>query len=524
MLKKIIFPITLLIIYLLVLRIALITPMHSDDYAYYNMGIGLEAHVKHYFGWSGRVVADYISSTILSIDNHYIISIINSFGTVLLIANIVLLPKSALKINNISNYFLSALSLLIFMLYWISNPNLGQVMFWIVGSANYLWTTLIIIYFLRKTLEYLHDENINTAKYLYIFVLGVAAGITNENTSLTLVSMLIITIIYRKITNGKVDLLLKVALIASFIGMVILIAAPGNYVRASYSVFVAWKEAPILYKMYIFVHTSLQSVFASMWIAVLFLIISLIFISFTEINNKYKPYILLFFIALVVSNCVMIATPYYEPRSMNGPFVFMLCIISFVIYSIDLGKKVFMPLSLLSLVLFFIPSYLAISTAYAKTFEQSKIREKIIEDGKKNGISEITIPKYYFRGLMRNGDKFDTYHSGSMAQYYGVKKINAIDSNFDYSTIYECDNKEKILTIYGMCAYSYFDSITNKSMLVVDTTRLDLDKKLMFVYLNDGRLYKINIQKNTSVIGGKKYTSDSRNNISIDNVKDIKFY
>ena len=55
----------LVTIFVLVFVITFLTPMHSDDYAYYNLGFSLEGHLAHYINWSGRILADFISAGIL---------------------------------------------------------------------------------------------------------------------------------------------------------------------------------------------------------------------------------------------------------------------------------------------------------------------------------------------------------------------------------------------------------------------------------------------------------------------------
>ena len=58
--------------------IEFITPYHSDDYAYSQMAFDFNSHLGQYLNWSGRVVADYLSPFILSLNSHFFISIILS--------------------------------------------------------------------------------------------------------------------------------------------------------------------------------------------------------------------------------------------------------------------------------------------------------------------------------------------------------------------------------------------------------------------------------------------------------------
>ena len=146
-----------LLMYVLTLGIALHTPMHSDDYAYALKGISLESHINHYFTWSGRVIADYISGFILFIDNHYIRAAINSLAPVLLTFCLTKIGYTTTNKQSSSGFIV--VSIIIFLTYWISNTNIGQTTFWLVGSANYLWTNVILcLFLLSKFKDYLNKK------------------------------------------------------------------------------------------------------------------------------------------------------------------------------------------------------------------------------------------------------------------------------------------------------------------------------------------------------------------------------
>ena len=114
--------------------------MHSDDFAYSLRGIGFNSIIEHYRGWSGRLVSDFISTFLLTILPKSIYGLINSLALTGLIYFICLIPVCASG----KRQGLAVCIVIVFFLYFVANPSLGQTSFWIVGSANYLWTNLFI--------------------------------------------------------------------------------------------------------------------------------------------------------------------------------------------------------------------------------------------------------------------------------------------------------------------------------------------------------------------------------------------
>lgn len=129
-------------------------PMHSDDYSYLLLGTDLDAHIHHYLAWSGRFVADYVSGFLLGQLNYYVYTFLNSLALTTLLYTITLIPSIIDKTYKFNSFRF----LCIAMMYWIANPNLGETSFWIVGSANYLWTNMFISIFLAYYFHILNKE------------------------------------------------------------------------------------------------------------------------------------------------------------------------------------------------------------------------------------------------------------------------------------------------------------------------------------------------------------------------------
>lgn len=528
-----IFLFVMIIIYSLISVIALYTPMHSDDFPYSLIGLNPIHHVNHYLTWSGRVTADYASTIILSFNNHTIAALLNSLGSALLIYNIAMLPTATKKEVDYRRVTVNAI--IIFLVYWVSNPNLGQVMFWIVGSANYMWTSLFIVLFIRKAIEYRENNHNKYSSLFIISILGIVAGWSNENTCLTLVLCMLSISAYYRCVHGKVGRSLIFASASSIIGASAMLLAPGNFARAAGKSLEAWRETSLLQKIFKHLYVTMPDVFSHIWVAITLFMLACIsmLVSKRFDCNKSNSLAFMFFMAFLCANLVMVASPAYPPRAMNGQFIFLLCSFSIVLYNIGMVYFLTSTASIAVTLFMFAPSYVSMYLAYKQTTLQSQFRSQLIREAKSDGLREISIPAFYFLGLMKDGDKFDTYNSPYMAAFYGMKKIDAYDAPFDYSVLLNKYNYFLNVDISGNIAkgvYSYDDKFRNESVYV-----LEFSKSANVPYSNDFMLFikpiieGAVISKGTSLpmrtvdIGGRHFTYVRVKNINYDKVEGISF-
>ncbi len=176
--SRLFFCATAVVLILLVFRIQYLTPMISDDFSFYLKGFSWDAIRGHYMGWGGRFFADTSSSVVLAIGNHYVIAMINALALIALSWIIACFP-SALADGRLKPR--ADVFLLVFVLYWIANPALGQTSFWVVGSAHYLWTNVLHFGFLLAFICQIRHDAAGWFRVLLFGVFAVLAGGSNEN-------------------------------------------------------------------------------------------------------------------------------------------------------------------------------------------------------------------------------------------------------------------------------------------------------------------------------------------------------
>ncbi len=422
-----------ILIYLLILVPSLYTPFQSDDYSYFLQGIDLKKRWAHYMGWSGRLITDFTSSSLLTLFPRWLYQSINAFIFLLLIVFISLIPVSLDTEDKKSKASIFILWV-IFFAYWIANPNLGQTSFWLVGSANYLWTIMWASAYILFLFLVIKKENIAVKDYIFIAILGFLAGCSNENTGVSVVLLSAVVFFIEK--NKKISLL---GLITSLLGTIVLIAAPGNAVRQKY--FVNWYERSTFQQLYIHIYERMPNAITQyLHIYLLLIVALLLLLSLVERFNKKKLfYALVFFMLSLFSNIVLAKSPYIGGRNLNTGLFFLLPALAIVLYElITQNKKVVYwanGIIVFYCLLFFVPSYALFSNMMRHAYHQQEVREELIYSAKSAGENSVEIPDWYFTKLLKNSDKFDTYRSGAMPGYYGIGSIKWLPINFNYAAL-----------------------------------------------------------------------------------------
>jgi hypothetical protein len=113
-------------------------------------------------------------------------------------------------------------------------PAWGQDFLWLDGSCNYLWTTTIILFFLVpfRSRHDTKDYNLNTLLSVSFFFIGILAGWSNENSGAAVLFLLAAYFTMKCIKKEKVCLFEITGVAGFLVGFIMLIGAPGNYVRA----------------------------------------------------------------------------------------------------------------------------------------------------------------------------------------------------------------------------------------------------------------------------------------------------
>ena len=424
------------ITFLLIFMVKYFTPFHSDDFSYGQMGLSFARHFAHYKGWSGRLVADYSSAAILLIKNRCVVSIIMSLFATVLCFIIADLPNKLFKTE-----FKWWQLFIVVCLYWVSNPNLGQICFWTVGACNYLVTNFCIALFLYLFIIYKNNQSF-TARCT-LFLLSICAGCTNENTCLTLVYICVamyLIFMYRKTDFDRKGLGLYVLGVA--LGSAVLLLAPGNYARSAHKAFAGWHKLSLSEKIVSHINR-LKNEWYRFWADYLCCVPA--FVLLMRKKEKHNAtdrliWSLLFLSAAVCAYVLMVAAPSMPPRSWSGIQFYLLFAVSFTLdptlYTCltKIAKRVV----LLVIVIFgitFVYSYILVLNSYMITTYQEQVRNSHINFEKLLYGREAapTIPSYYFMKLLTDRDKFDMYHSGAMAGWFGVKSVDLVWIEYDCS-------------------------------------------------------------------------------------------
>lgn len=510
---------------LLVYAAGIKVPMHSDDYSYLMIGTDFNTHLHHYLTWSGRVVADYVSGFLLGHLNFYIYTFLNSLALVVLIYCISIAPSIIDKTYKFSCFRFGSIA----MLYWIANPNLGQTTFWIVGSANYLWTNMFIAIFIVVYLNILNKDRTTKYDYTLVVISGVIAGCSNENTSIVVLLVSIFSIIF-----SKKKAFSSVASISILSGALILLLSPGNFVRNSSHGFDYWRNMGIIDKIWINFFERLPLAMSSYWQVYFVIILCLIVVAFKGVKQReLMTYALVFFIASLMANAAFVASPSMPPRALNGSLFFLLMSTSIALSAahsyVEKYDNYSSVVTISFLSFYFLPSYALFYYAVNGTTYQEKIRNDIIKDAQNDINKDAILPQWYFTKLSKANDKFDTFHSSSLAKFYGIKHSSVYNVNFDYGQIIRAPRYTLNLHLVNdaeiIAIYPYRDLSDRRGHLLFEFNKESLTSLrgntslIVHLYKDDDKFTNADVKLNLTKIGDRVFLDTSFNRLDYRDIK-----
>lgn len=185
---------------------------------------------SHYFTWGGRTVAHILVQFFLWMGKN-VFNFCNAFIGVLLVAEI----YWCIHRGNVSLNFKAKTVCWIFFVIWAFTPGFASVFFWLTAACNYLWTNVLLLAFLipyiRKYYSLATKCEESSFFAFFMFVFGIIAGWTNENSVCWIILVLLVFIFKNKREKTEIEKWMVAGVSGLLIGYALLIFAPGNAAR-----------------------------------------------------------------------------------------------------------------------------------------------------------------------------------------------------------------------------------------------------------------------------------------------------
>lgn len=382
----------ILVVFLLMFLLNSYSPLIMDDY---NYTFGLNGRISSikdiliyqkwfYLNWGGRNVAHFIAQFFL-MNNKILFNVLN---TIVFTAMVYLISSFANKKTKFdAMYFCLA-----FLGLWFLTPAYGQAFLWLTGSANYLWTSTIVLLFLKIFISIDIDKKQNIWKIIGISVLGLIAGWTNENTGAGLVAMLVVLLFIQYLEKKKINKTQILGLISNIAGFAIMILAPGNRVRSSgfidnTFILIKWLKRAI----------SISEEFAGYFAIPTIIVIILVSIYIYR-KQKLDKKFYIFLTGIIVSAYSMVASPWFPTRSWTIVAIYFVILIGVLINGLNIKpnliKFIFIDILIISAMIFAREYYSVFreSVTYYNIWENRRIE---MEKGKKKGIYDFRFDGYW---------------------------------------------------------------------------------------------------------------------------------
>jgi hypothetical protein len=419
-------------------------PLYGEDFALsttllqHNYGflekiqLSLQKIIFQSTNWNARL-GEQLAIFFLAF-NKNLFNVCNIFITLLFVYLIMIYATGKfLPINTKSLLYWSVtISLLLFL------PLIGDTLLWVSVSTNYLWSLTILASFFLPYRFFYSGQDILANKpkpiYFLFFFLGLLAGMTNENTVVSIILIIIFGgVFYKKLFPQTISIpkWYWSSFSALLIGYAYLLFSPSTKIRQSY-----YQEVfhinNLSFSQYVekAVHLSVQYAQSTkVLLGILVVVILFALICFRSLNFKNifhnKNIIINFSILLFsfLSVAALIMAPYFESRSLFfNWFCLLICIINIIDQLIN--YNLVRILIIIPLIIIGITNSISLYHCTMSLEAESNFRHYDILSQIERGENIITVKKYRATCPVIFSDREDwRIQFQHDENYYGVDQI-----------------------------------------------------------------------------------------------------
>ncbi|MDE5589863.1 MAG: hypothetical protein K2J60_12110 [Acetatifactor sp.] len=292
--------------------------MLSDDRPITSVTDIIKSQIWHYNNWGGRSIAHGILQLTL-LAGERVADILN-VGVTLLLAWAACVAAGQRKLP----FFFAAMGMTLGL-----NANWKMSMFWQAGAANYLYITVFILLYVFCYLRELPDAGeISGEKPLpgitfWMVPLGILTGWSNENMGPAVWMLSLLVVLDNLKKKKRIALWMLLGNLSCLFGSIMLIVAPGNFVRSGQ---VGDSQYGLLWRCYLRMYAESKALLEYLFPVLLVLGLVLIVGSCAlKISLGRRNAVLLF--TALMSWGAMVLSPHYPDRAAFGTMILLICVI-----------------------------------------------------------------------------------------------------------------------------------------------------------------------------------------------------
>jgi hypothetical protein len=406
---------------------------HKNENLYEKVSLISNKIVVQSTNWNARL-GEQLAIIFLAFNKSFF-RILNIIVTFIFFYLILTYAKGDFPSINPTFFFLITLQISIFLLI----PKVGDILFWITVASNYLWgVSILILFLLPYRLWYSGKDMFENASIMlrFLFIpLTVLAGMTNENTVIAVILMIIAGFIFAKKGFFKTMPTPRwywQNMAFLLVGYGYLILSPSTKRRRGYylELFGTQNEGIIDY-LSKSINVLQHYIVSSKNLIILIVIFTLLFLILTKwygwnLSKKSKDNLV---VSLILTFCsfvsvaVLIAAPYLESRSLLFNWFFLFVFFTIIIIELYSQKRILILLTIPLLIIGFAQTPIIFNCS-SRLYEEAATRHNEILTQINSGSRHIKVHRFntYCPRVFssREGWLIETGHD---EVYYGVEDI-----------------------------------------------------------------------------------------------------